>query len=64
MPTLFVVGDRDVGAPPEIVAILAGLVPGAALAVMPSAGHSAHLENAKAFNAVLLDFPARVDDWT
>ncbi|MGC1382073.1 MAG: alpha/beta fold hydrolase [Candidatus Baltobacteraceae bacterium] len=64
MPTLVVVGERDL---PDFLTIadkLASGVPSATKAVIPGVGHMSNMENVGAFNALLLQFlqahPARV----
>jgi pimeloyl-ACP methyl ester carboxylesterase len=55
VPTLIIVGDRDTPfiAPSEY---MAKKIPGARLEVITDAGHSSNLDQAEAFNRVLLDF--------
>lgn len=53
-PVLVVVGADDVITPPAKAQAMADLVPGAALEVIPDAGHLASVEQPEAFNAALL----------
>lgn len=55
-PTLFLTGDKDPSAPPDLVAGWQSLVPGSRLAVIPDAAHIANIENPDAFNAALEAF--------
>lgn len=59
VPTLILGGEKDKGAPPEILAKAARLIPGAEHAIIPGAGHITALENPAAFEAVLEDFISR-----
>ncbi|NIP82301.1 MAG: alpha/beta fold hydrolase, partial [Gemmatimonadetes bacterium] len=56
VPTLVVVGEGDRITPPDAARSLAEGIPGAALAVIPDAGHLANLENPDAFNRALAAF--------
>jgi 3-oxoadipate enol-lactonase len=56
IPTLFVVGEDDILAPPHIVRAVHELIPGSKFHLIPGAGHSAHFEQPAAFNAAVLDF--------
>jgi pimeloyl-ACP methyl ester carboxylesterase len=53
VPTLVVVGDADELTPPEQAREMAGLIPTAALAVVPRCGHLSTLERPQAVNAAL-----------
>lgn len=57
-PTLVVTGTADVSTPPDTAGILAGLIPGARLAVLDGAGHFAPLDSAPAVAALLREFLA------
>lgn len=59
VPVLFITGSEDRLTPPAILAAACELVPGAELAVVPDAGHSAYFEQAERWNAVVLDFLLR-----
>lgn len=52
-PVSVVVGDEDTLTPPSEAASMAALVPGAALATIPGAGHLSSLEAPDAFNAAM-----------
>jgi 3-oxoadipate enol-lactonase len=58
LPLLCVTGEEDAVIPPEAVAVLAGLVPGARLARVPAAGHSVYWERPAEFNRLVDDFLA------
>ncbi len=53
VPTLIVVGDADELTPPEQAREMAGLIPAAALVVVPRCGHLSTLERPQAVNAAL-----------
>jgi pimeloyl-ACP methyl ester carboxylesterase len=57
-PTLVVVGDQDALTPPDKARVLAGLVTGAKLEVIPGAGHLANLEQPVLFGKALTAFQA------
>ena len=52
------VGDHDGSTPPEVVAELAGLVPGAKLATIAGAGHLPCVEQPDATGAAMSSFLA------
>jgi 2-succinyl-6-hydroxy-2,4-cyclohexadiene-1-carboxylate synthase len=54
-PTLLVVGEED-GKFRAIAETIVRRTPRATIAIIPQAGHAAHLENARAFNACVLRF--------
>jgi 2-succinyl-6-hydroxy-2,4-cyclohexadiene-1-carboxylate synthase len=54
-PTLLVVGEEDAKFR-AIAAAMMPRIPGAAMTIIPEAGHAAHLENPPAFNACVLRF--------
>jgi 3-oxoadipate enol-lactonase len=56
VPTLFVVGSEDAGAPPDVMQRMAEAVPGARLAVVPGAAHLANIDNAAGFYEAVADF--------
>jgi 3-oxoadipate enol-lactonase len=56
VPTLVVAGERDRLTPVDDSVELAGLIPGAELAVIPGAGHLFPIERAASFNRMLLRF--------
>ncbi|HYB97801.1 MAG TPA: alpha/beta fold hydrolase [Candidatus Limnocylindrales bacterium] len=55
-PTLVVTGEHDVLVPPGNARILADRIPGAQIAVLPGAGHCAHIQAAEQVNALILEF--------
>lgn len=55
-PTLVIVGRDDVGTPPAMSEAIAAAIPGARLEVIPEASHLSNIEQADAFNKLLLDF--------
>jgi 3-oxoadipate enol-lactonase len=59
VPTLIVVGEQDPGAPVGVAEVMHELIPGSELVVLESASHLSNLEQAEAFNQVLLAFVAR-----
>lgn len=56
VPTLVAVGEHDAETPPSYARLLAGLVPGARLEVVPGAGHLANLERPEQVNALVRGF--------
>ena len=50
VPVLVVVGDQDQRAPVAMSRDIAGLVPGAAMEIIPDAGHLANIDNPAAFH--------------
>jgi 3-oxoadipate enol-lactonase len=56
VPTLFVVGAEDAGAPPEVMRRMAETVPGAKLVTIPFAAHLPNLDNTMAFNEAVAGF--------
>jgi 3-oxoadipate enol-lactonase len=60
VPTLIVVGDDDRLTPPAMAKSIADAIPGARLAIIPTAGHLSNIEQPAAFNAAVLDFLASV----
>lgn len=58
VPTLCMVGDQDGSTPPELVAELAGLVPGACLVTIEGAGHLPCVERPDATAAAITSFLA------
>jgi 3-oxoadipate enol-lactonase len=55
-PTLVIVGRDDVGTPPAMSEAIAAAIPGARLEIIPEASHLSSIEQADAFNRLLLDF--------
>ena len=56
VPTLVMVGEHDRATPPERARTIAAAIPGAALAVIPDAGHLSTIEQPEAVNDVLVEF--------
>jgi len=56
VPTLIVVGNRDVLSIHEIAGILQARIPGARTVVIEGAGHIVNMEQPREFNRVVLDF--------
>lgn len=56
LPTLVVVGDSDPGIPLPLAQALAAAIPGARLEVIRDAAHLSNMEQADAFNRLLLEF--------
>jgi pimeloyl-ACP methyl ester carboxylesterase len=54
-PTLVIWGSDDKVAPLRTGEVVAGVIPGARLVVIPGAGHEPHLEKPQRFNAIVLD---------
>lgn len=60
VPTLVVVGERD-PIPRRHTELVARSIPGAALVIVPHAGHPCAAEQPEIFNALVLDFLARAE---
>jgi len=58
LPTLVVVGQEDIAQPPKRSEHLARAIPGAALEIIPRAGHLSTIDNPEAVNAALVPFIA------
>lgn len=56
VPTLVITGEFDRTAAPEVARKMAERIPGAALCILPGAGHLLNIEQPVAFNAALLAF--------
>jgi len=56
VPTLVVVGSLDRLTPPALARDIADQIPGARLEIIDGAGHLSNIEEAEAFNKVVLDF--------
>lgn len=56
IPTLLLVGEEDVLAPPEAMASVAAQIPQAKFVKVPGAGHSAYFEQAEEFNRLVGEF--------
>jgi 3-oxoadipate enol-lactonase len=55
-PTLVVAGEQDPATPPEHAELIASLIPGARLEVLPRVAHLGNLEDPEAFTPLLLGF--------
>ncbi len=55
-PTLVLVGDGDLGTPPELNREIAAGIPGARLIVVPHCGHLSTIERPEAVNAALAEW--------
>lgn len=55
-PTLCVVGEEDVAAPPDVMAGMAEIIPNAKMITISRAAHMANLDNASAFNRAVTDW--------
>ncbi len=56
VPTLVVIGDRDISSFQELSATVAGRIPDAKRTVVPGAAHMVNMEKPEVFNRVLIDF--------
>jgi 3-oxoadipate enol-lactonase len=56
IPTLFVVGAEDAGAPPAVMRDMASRVPGSSLVEIPNAAHLPNLDNQPAFEEAIRGF--------
>jgi 3-oxoadipate enol-lactonase len=55
-PTLLIVGEHDVIAPPAIMKMFQSYIPHARLAEVAGAGHSVYFEKPEAFNRTVVEF--------
>ena len=55
-PILFICGDEDLVMPPFAADAIAAVVPGARVAHIADAGHSAYFERAAVFNGLVGEF--------
>jgi 3-oxoadipate enol-lactonase len=60
VPTLVIVGDKDILVPPVVAHMVTAHLPGAKLEVVADAGHSVYFEKPAQFNAILDTFLARL----
>jgi pimeloyl-ACP methyl ester carboxylesterase len=58
LPALIAAGEADALTPPDLAAEIAGLVPGARLALLPGCGHLPPMEDPAATTALLCDWLA------
>jgi 3-oxoadipate enol-lactonase len=56
VPALFVAGEYDHLAPPDVLEALAGIVPNGRFVLIPDTAHSAHYERPDEFNRILREF--------
>lgn len=56
VPTLFVVGSEDRGAPPEVMRAMADRVSGASLRIIRGSAHLSNLDNATGFSDAVAEF--------
>ena len=56
VPTLYVVGSEDQGAPPDVMRRMAEATPGARLVVVPGGAHLPNLDRSAEFNAMVAEF--------
>jgi 3-oxoadipate enol-lactonase len=61
MPALFISGEYDHLAPPDVLEQLAGFVPRGRFHMIENTGHSAHFERPAEFNRLVAEFLATVD---
>jgi pimeloyl-ACP methyl ester carboxylesterase len=59
VPVLVMVGDQDLRAPVAMAERVAKLIPGAALNIVPAAGHLANMDNPAAFYSAIDEFFAQ-----
>lgn len=55
-PTLIVVGEEDALAPPADSQMMAQMIEGAQLVIIPNAGHLSPIEQPEAFSTAVADF--------
>ena len=60
VPTLILVGEKDVTTPPENSQMMHANIPGSELHIIPRAAHMSNLENPDVFNEHLMNFMRRV----
>lgn len=58
VPTLYLVGEEDMGAPPAAMEAMAKATPGGRLIRLPGVAHVPNMENPAAFNAAVADWLA------
>jgi 3-oxoadipate enol-lactonase len=56
IPMLYVGGEKDMGAPPQVMRAMADATPGARFAEVPDAAHLPNVDNTKDFNAAISSF--------
>ncbi len=60
IPTLYVVGAQDLGAPPEVVRTMHASTPGSQFVEIPNAGHISAVERPAEFNGSIASFLDRI----
>lgn len=55
-PAMVIGGEKDKGAPPDVLGEAAAAIPGGKHVVVPNAGHISNLENPSAFNDAMVAF--------
>ena len=60
IPTLLLVGEEDVLAPPQVMESIIDQIPHARFVKIPQAGHSAYFERPDEFNRIVSDFVRNV----
>lgn len=60
LPTMIIVGEDDTGTTPDMSRVIQAQIEGSSLVILPQAAHLSNIEQADAFNKVLLDFLATV----
>lgn len=58
VPTLVIVGERDIADFKDVAGVLAKRIPGAKLRTLPGVGHLSNMQSPAAFNQTVLDFLA------
>lgn len=59
-PTLVIVGEQDMGTPPDAARAIHQNLPGSELKIIPSAAHLSNIEQAQVFNDAIVGFLGRV----
>jgi 3-oxoadipate enol-lactonase len=57
---MIIVGEDDTGTTPDMSRIIQAEIAGSSLVILPQAAHLSNIEQAGAFNKVLLDFLATI----
>jgi len=60
-PTQLIVGERDLATPPPEAKLMADLIPGSRLTVIPDAAHLANMEQPEAFNHIVHAFASDLE---
>ena len=60
VPTLLIVGEKDLIFPPRVIRAVQRLIPGSEMEVVSGAAHSAHFEQPEVFNRLVSGFLSRV----